>query len=117
VNKNDEEMLSAQYVKFLHINQSGNTFACAYGNGTRFTGYLNSNEFIKPLETQSYDRIDDLVIHPFEPMMGLTSFRAGMSYIIMNTAEYDGGSMLDRSDSRMMDRKSISAGIHSRIHS
>ena len=91
VNKNDEEMLSAQFVKFLNINQSGNTFACAYGNGTRMTGFLFTNEFIKPLETQNYDRIDGLTLHPFEPMMGLTAFRAGMNYIVMNTAEYDAG--------------------------
>lgn len=91
VNKNDEEMLSAQFLKFLQVNQSGNSFACAYGNGTRSTGYLYSDDFIKPLETQSYDRIDDLVIHPFEPMIGLTAFKAGMNVIVMNTAEYDAG--------------------------
>jgi hypothetical protein len=91
VNKNDEELLSAQYLKFLQVNQSGNTLGCAYGNGTRMTGYLNSNEYIKPLETTSYDRIDQLILHPFEPMMGLTAFRAGMNFLVMNTAEYDAG--------------------------
>jgi hypothetical protein len=91
IHKNDEEMLSAQFLKFLQINQSGNSFGCAYGNGTRVTGFLYSSEFIKPLETQSYDRIDDIVLHPFEPMLGMAAFKTGMNIIVMNTAEYDAG--------------------------
>ena len=37
VNKNDEEMLTAQFLRYLQVNQSGSFFACAYVNGTMVT--------------------------------------------------------------------------------
>lgn len=89
--KNEEELLSAPFLQHLHINQTGNAIACSYGMGTRMSGWLYSPDFVQPLETMAYDRIDQIVMHPFEPLMGLLSARAGMNFIVMNTAEYDAG--------------------------
>ena len=89
--KNAEQLLSAPYIQHVQVNQSGNAIACSYGMGTRMMGYLYTPDFIQPLETTGYDRIDQLVLHPFEPMMGLIAMKAGMNFIVMNTAEYDAG--------------------------
>ena len=89
--KNNEQLLSAQFLQHLQVNQSGNAMVCSYGMGTRMMGFLYSSDFIQPLETSGYDRIDNIALHPFEPLMGLISMRAGMNFIVMNTAEYDAG--------------------------
>lgn len=89
--KNTEQLLSAPFLQHAQVNLMGTAFACSYGIGTRMSGYLYSPDFVQPLETSGYDRIDNIVVHPSEALMGLIASKSGTNYMLMNTAEYDAG--------------------------
>ncbi len=92
VYKGKEEMSSSyESITEIIINPLG-TNAAAICNGQQSAQvFLFSDEYYEPLESKRYDRAEQLVLHPYLPMVGFKGVVNNVANIVLNRTEYDAG--------------------------
>lgn len=90
--KADQEISgSYESVTEMAINPFGTNGAAVCNGQQSAEVFLYSDEYFQPLESKRYDRIEQLVLHPYLPMVGFKGVVNNIAKIVLNRTEYDAG--------------------------
>jgi hypothetical protein len=90
-----EEVISESYSNIfdIKINILGNVAAfLATEQSSKRIAVLISDEYYEPLISNKFDQTYNLKLHPYLPMMAYNAKYHGQDLVLLNTAEYYGGS-------------------------
>lgn len=95
--KRGEEAVSETYqsISEVKMNRFGTVAAAICQTFTnQANAVLFADEYYEPVISNNFDSMNNLVIHPTEPMMAFAAQRLMVNFIVLNTVKYDGGQFM-----------------------